>query len=285
MRLISFEQNGTAGVGLMVDDDGFIDLANAVPDLPETVREILESVEDWQEKIAAATNGKPAEKSLDDVTILPVIPAPQATWCVALNYQTHKDETGLDRSQYPEMFLRMPVSIVGHGQALVRPREEMAKRYDFEGELAAIIGKPGRYIPEIEALEYVAGYACYNEGSVRDYQSHNRQFGLGKTFEKSGSFGPWMMTADEFGDPYQHNIITRLNGQEKQNSSINLILTRIEAIIAYLSEGYTLQPGDVIVTGTPGSLPGTNKAMEPGDMCEIEITGLGVLSNPVIAAE
>ena len=285
MRLISFEDNGQAGVGVMVGDDGFIDLATAAPDMPVTLKEILESVDGWQDKIAAATDGKAADRALGDVTLLPVIPSPQASWCVALNYQTHKDETGLDRSEYPEMFLRMPVSIVGHGQELVRPREEMAKRYDFEGELAAVIGKPGRYIPESEAFDYIAGWSCYNEGSVRDYQSHNRQFGLGKTFEKLGSFGPWMMTPDEFGDPYQQNIITRLNGQEKQNSSINLILTRIEGIIAYLSEGYTLQPGDVIVTGTPGSLPGTNKAMEPGDVCEIEITGLGTLSNPVIAAE
>jgi 2-keto-4-pentenoate hydratase/2-oxohepta-3-ene-1,7-dioic acid hydratase in catechol pathway len=285
MRLISFEDKGQAGVGVMVGDDGFIDLAAAAPDLPKTLREILESVDGWQDRIAAAVDGKAADHALSDVTLLPVIPAPQATWCVALNYQTHKDETGLDRAEYPEMFLRMPVSIVGHGQDLVRPREEMAKRYDFEGELAAVIGKPGRYIPESEAFDYIAGYACYNEGSVRDYQSHNRQFGLGKTFEKSGSFGPWMMTKDEFGDPYQQGIITRLNGEEKQNSSINLILTRIEAIVAYLSEGYTLQPGDVIVTGTPGSLPGTTKAMEPGDVCEIEITGLGTLSNPVVAAE
>lgn len=285
MRLISFEDDGRAGVGVMVGDDGFIDLAQAAPDIPNSIREILESVDGWQDKIAAATDGKSAGRALADVSLVPVIPSPQATWCVALNYQTHKDETGLDRSQYPEMFLRMPVSIVGHRQALVRPRVEMAKRYDFEGELAAIIGKPGRYIPESEAFDYIAGYACYNEGSVRDYQSHNRQFGLGKTFEKSGSFGPWMITRDAFGDPYQQSIITRLNGAEKQNSSINLILTRIEGIIAYLSEGYTLQPGDVIVTGTPGSLPGTNKAMEPGDVCEIEITGLGTLSNPVVAAE
>jgi 2-keto-4-pentenoate hydratase/2-oxohepta-3-ene-1,7-dioic acid hydratase in catechol pathway len=284
MRLISFEDTGRAGVGVMVGDDGFIDLASAAPDMPNSIREILQNVDGWQDKIAAAVDGKAAERALADVTLLPVIPSPQATWCVALNYQTHKDETGLDRSEYPEIFLRMPVSIVGHGQDLVRPREEMAKRYDFEGELAAVIGKPGRYIPESEAFDHIAGWSCYNEGSVRDYQSHNRQFGLGKTFEKSGSFGPWMMTPDDFGDPYSQSIITRLNGEEKQNSSINLILTRIEGIIAYLSEGYTLQPGDVIVTGTPGSLPGTNKAMEPGDVCEIEITGLGTLSNPVIAA-
>ena len=218
MRLISFEDDGQAGVGVMVGDDGFIDLAAAQPDMPKSIREILQSVDGWQSKIAAAVDGKQAERALADVTLLPVIPSPQASWCVALNYQTHKDETGLDRSEYPEMFLRMPVSIVGHGQELVRPRQEMAKRYDFEGELAAVIGKPGRYIPENEAFDYIAGWSCYNEGSVRDYQSHNRQFGLGKTFEKSGSFGPWMMTPDAFGDPYSQSIITRLNGAEKQNT-------------------------------------------------------------------
>ncbi|MDP6427726.1 MAG: fumarylacetoacetate hydrolase family protein [Rhodospirillales bacterium] len=285
MRLVSYEYNGQAGVGVMAGDDGIVELSTAAPGMPGSLREILESVDGWFDKIAAAVDGKAPDRILAEVELLPVIPEPQATWCVALNYQTHKDETGLDRSAYPEMFLRMPISVVGHGQSLVRPRESMAERYDFEGELAAVIGKPGRYIPESEAFEYIAGYSCYNEGSVRDYQSHNRQFGLGKTFEKSGSFGPWMMTQDEFGDPYQQSIITRLNGKEKQNSSINLILTRIEGIIAYLSEGYTLQPGDVVVTGTPGSIPGTTKRMEPGDVCEVEITGLGTLSNPIIAAE
>ncbi|NQV55161.1 MAG: fumarylacetoacetate hydrolase family protein, partial [Rhodospirillales bacterium] len=254
MRLVSFKNGGKSTVGVMADESGIIDLSKAAPDLPGSIKGILESGGDWQAKIAAATDGKSADYDIANVELEPVIPAPQATWCVALNYQAHKDETGLDRSEHPEMFLRMPISVVGHGQSLMRPKPDMAKAYDFEGELVAIIGTPGRYIPESEALSHVAGWSIYNEGSVRDYQSHNRQFGLGKTFEKSGSFGPWMMTRDEFGDPYKQTIITRLDGAEKQNSGIELILTRIEGIISYLSEGYTLQPGDVIGTGTPGSI-------------------------------
>lgn len=164
--------------------------------------------------------------------------------------------------------------------------------------MAAIIGKPGRFIKRENALAHVAGYSCYNEGSVREYQSQNRQFGLGKNFERSGSFGPWLMTADEFGDPADHTVITRLNGIERQNAKISGMLFDVARLVEYLSEGYTLQPGDVIVTGSPGALPlrpGEKPEkprgrvvvkgqlhMRAGDICEIEIDGLGVLSNPVI---
>lgn len=164
--------------------------------------------------------------------------------------------------------------------------------------MAAIIGKPGRFIKRENALAHVAGYSCYNEGSVREYQSQNRQFGLGKNFERSGGFGPWLMTADEFGDPADHTVITRLNGIERQNAKISGMLFDVARLVEYLSEEYTLQPGDVIVTGSPGALPlrpGEKPEkprgrvvvkgqlhMRAGDICEIEIDGLGVLSNPVI---
>ncbi len=293
MRLITYRTSGVAGegiadgtgVGVMVDDKQFVDLARHAPNLPKSIRGLLESGMDWQSRVEKAVKGKSADNSIDNVVLDPVVPNPQATWCLALNFQLHKDETGLERSQYPEIFQRMPSSVVGHNQPLVRPRAELCKRYDFEGELAFIVGKRGRYVSEKNAFSYIAGYAPYNEGSVREFQLHNRQFGLGKNFEKSGSFGPWMMTADEFGDPYKQREITRVNGVEKQNTSLSEMLNSIENILNYLSTGYEIRPGDVCAIGTPGSIPGTTKLLNVGDVCEVEITGLGILSNPVIAAD
>lgn len=298
MRVISYRHDGTPGVGVMVDDKGFVALSAAAPDLPDTLRAILE-IDPSLERVAKATDGKPADLSIDEVRFDPVIPAPHATWALALNYKLHIEETGLTTSRdYPQIFHRMPICQVGHGEALWAPNLKIAEAYDYEGELAVIIGKPGRFIAPENAFAHVAGYACYNEGSVREYQSQNRQFGLGKNFERSGSFGPWLMTPDEFGDPADHTLITRLNGMERQNAEISNLLFDVPRLVAFLSEGYTLQPGDVIVTGSPGALPlGSGEKpetpkgsvvvagqlhMRAGDVCEVEVDGLGVLSNPVI---
>jgi 2-keto-4-pentenoate hydratase/2-oxohepta-3-ene-1,7-dioic acid hydratase in catechol pathway len=293
MRLITYRTSGIAGngyvdgtgVGVMTDDTHFIDLARHAPDLPKTIRGLLELGSDWQARVEKVVKGKSADNSIDNVVLDPVVPNPQALWCLALNFQLHKEETGLERSQYPELFMRMPSTVVGHKQPIVRPRQEIADRYDFEGEVAFIVGTPGRYVKEKDAFSHIAGYAPFNEGSVREYQAHNRQFGLGKNFERSGSFGPWMMTADEFGDPYKQREITRVNGVEKQNTSLSEMLNSFENIVSYLSQGYTLRPGDVCAIGTPGSIPGTVKRLNVGDVCEVEITGLGILSNHVIAAD
>ena len=249
--------------------------------------------------IAETVKGNEGDFRIDQVQLDPVIPEPHATWALALNFQMHIDETSLTTSpDYPQIFQRMPISVVGHHEALWCPDPKVAKTFDYEGELAVVIGTPGRHIAVERALSHVAGYACYNEGSVREFQGHNRQFGLGKNFERSGSFGPWLMTADEFGDPKTHRVITRLNGVEKQNELLDKMIFPVEQVIHYLSTGYTLQPGDVIVMGTPGALkkppgyvlgpydsprnPGRTR-MKPGDLCEVEITGLGVLSNAIVA--
>ena len=284
MRLISYRTDDGAGVGVMVDDTGFVALNQAAPDLPDTLRGLLE-LDDGLARAAGAVAGKAATHSLDDVILDPVIPNPGAIWCAALNYAAHQEEVGRGRSEYPEIFLRTPASLVGHMQPVVAPYGGQVTRFDFEGELVAIIGKGGRHIAEEDALTHVAGYAVGNEGSVREYQRHNRQYGIGKNFEASGSVGPWMMTADEFGDPYVQSIITRSGGIEKQNCSIGLILAKIEEIIAYTSKGHHFQPGDMIFTGTPASLPDTVKLMKPGDTVEIEITGLGTLVNSVVQGD
>ena len=298
MRIISYRNGGAASVGVMVDDNGFVPLASAAPELSGTLRAVLE-MDPTLEQVRAAVAGKPAEMSIQDVAFDPVIPEPHATWALALNYTLHIEETGLTTSrEFPQIFLRMPIAQVGHRQDLWAPRLDIAEAYDYEGELAVIIGKPGRHINRVDAFDHVAGYACYNEGSVREYQSHNRQFGLGKNFERSGSFGPWLMTPDEFGDPAKHTLVTRLNGIVRQRAALSGMLFDVPRLIEYLSEGYTLQPGDVIVTGSPGALPlrpedrpETPRGpvvvegqlhMRASDICEVEIDGLGVLSNPVV---
>ena len=284
MRLISYSADGAGGVGVMVDETGFVALNDAAPDLPATLRGLL-ALDDGLARAAEATSGKSATHSIGDVTLDAVVPDAAAIWCAALNYSAHQEEVGRGRSEYPEIFLRTNASVVGHLQPLVAPYGPGVTRFDFEGELVAIIGKGGRHIAEADALDHVAGYAVGNEGSVRDYQRHNRQYGIGKNFDSSGSVGPWMMTSDEFGDPYAQTIITRSGGTEKQKCSIGLMLAKIEEIIAYASKGYDFQPGDMIFTGTPASLPDTVKLMKPGDTVEIEVTGLGTLVNPVVEGD
>ncbi|MFM9970280.1 MAG: fumarylacetoacetate hydrolase family protein, partial [Burkholderiales bacterium] len=193
-------------------------------------------------------------------------------------------------------------SQVGHLQPIVAPPMEIGSAFDYEGELAVIIGRGGRHIPVDKALDHVAGYSIYNEGSVRQFQEHNRQFGLGKNFGASGSFGPWLMTPDEFGRSETHWVRTRVNGYLRQEAPVSDLLFSVERLIHYLSTGYSLVPGDVIVTGTSGVLPrkpgdvegdpakqfGRFKIpglvhMKPGDIVEVEVDGLGVLKNPVVA--
>jgi 2-keto-4-pentenoate hydratase/2-oxohepta-3-ene-1,7-dioic acid hydratase in catechol pathway len=299
MRLISYRQGGKPGIGVMADDKSFVALPKAAPDLPTSLKALIE-LEGGFARAAAAAKGKKADLSFAEVDLDPIIPDPNAIWCLALNYKLHINETGLTTSaKYPQIFLRMPCSQVGHLQPILCPDPAVAKKYEYEGELAVIIGKGGRHIPPERALDHVAGYSCYNEGSVREYQGHNRQFGLGKNFEQSGSFGPWLMTPDEFGDPSKHRIITRVNGIERQSATTDLMVFDVPHLINYLSQGYYLRPGDVIVSGSPGSLPphpgetpppnegGVYVAgmvqMKPGDTCEVEISGLGTLSNPVVA--
>ncbi len=299
MRLISYRHDGAPGVGVMVDDDGFVALSSAAPDLPPTLRGIIELGDDGLGRAGAAADGRTPDLTLAEVELEPVIPEPNAIWALALNFATHIEETRLTTSEsYPQVFLRMGASQVGHRRPLLCPDPAIAKPYDYEGELAVIIGTTGRHIAAADALRHVAGYAIYNEGSIREFQRHNRQFGLGKNFEQSGSFGPWMMTTDEFGDPRGHVLTTRLNGIDKQHASLGEMIFSVEQVIEYLSTGYALRPGDVIVMGTPGAIPpaqGTAPGerdsrrvagrthMQPGDLVEVEISGLGTLVNEVVA--
>mgnify|MGYP003126342786 CR=1 FL=1 len=222
--------------------------------------------------------------AVDAVTLLPPVPNPDKILCIGLNYMTHIRETGRDAPKQPSIFTRYPSSLVGHGVPLIRPAA--SDWFDFEGELAVVIGKPGRAIPAERAMEHVAGYSCFNDGSVRDFQRHTTQFWAGKNFDRSGSMGPWLVTADELGDPVAQSMTTRLNGEVMQSTPISDLAFDIPALIAYISTVTELLPGDVIATGTPsgvGLFREPKVFMQPGDRIEVEITGIGTLANDIVA--
>lgn len=219
---------------------------------------------------------------LDNVELLPVIPNPEKIICVGLNYESHRIETGMPEMDHPVLFTRFAATQVGHGASIIRPT--VSEKLDFEGELAVIIGKTGRHIPRDEAMQYVAGYSCYNDASVRDWQMHSRQFTAGKNFDNTGAFGPWMVTVDEVGNISQETVSTRLNGEQVQHSAFSDLIFDVPALIEYISTFTTLVPGDVIVTGTPGGVGVVRKPrlyMKPGDVVEVEISCVGVLKNPI----
>lgn len=238
----------------------------------------LAALLDGDAPIAAGWDGPVAE-----CRFAPVIPRPGAIWCVGLNYEDHRIETGREKAAYPTLFTRFPVCLVGAGEPLARPRA--SHQLDYEGELAVVIGRPGRHIPEARALDHVAGYACFNDASVRDFQGHSSQFGPGKNFHRTGGFGPWLVTTEEIPEPQDLEIRTRLNGVVMQESHTSRMTWGVRELIAYLSQITPLLPGDVIATGTPsgvGVARDPQVFLKPGDTVEVEIEGIGVLRNPVV---
>jgi len=281
VRVISYTHNGTDGLGVMVDDKGFVALSGASADLPTTMMGLL-NVDDWQTKIAVAVDGKDADLSIDDVQLLPLISDTPVIWCVGVNYKEHQDETGRGAQEEPMFFIRTNHGLIGAYDPIIRPN--ISDMLDFEGELAVIIGKGGRHISKEKAHEHIAGYSIFNDGTIRDWQRHTIQFCPGKNFEGTGPFGPWLMTPDEFGDPYAQELTTRLNGESVQYTSIADMDHKIDKQIEYLSTVHTLRPGDVISTGTPGGVGSRREPplwMKPGDTVSVEITGLGIIENKI----
>jgi 2-keto-4-pentenoate hydratase/2-oxohepta-3-ene-1,7-dioic acid hydratase in catechol pathway len=216
----------------------------------------------------------------------PLISDPGRVICVGINFLAHIKEMGREPPDYPWLFVRWGDSQVGHGQPLIRPAA--SKMFDYEGELAVVIGKTARHVKAVDALDYVAGYSCFMDGSIRDWQNHGSQFTPGKNFNSSGSFGPWLVTADEIPDPAVLKLETRLNGEVMQQAPISDLKFDIPALIEYCSTFAELHPGDVISTGTPGGVGFARKPpvwLQPGDVLEVDIDGIGVLSNPVEAEQ
>jgi len=277
MRLVSFlRADGQASYGTVdgdrVRDAGAV-LGGRWPDLAAVMAA----------GALADLDGTGPELALADVHLLPPIPAPGKILCIGLNYLPHILETGRAKPEWPSIFTRYADSLVGAGAPLVRPRA--STRFDYEGELAVVIGTAGRHIPADRAWDHIAGYACFNDGSIRDYQNHTTQFWPGKSFEKSGSFGPWIITADAVGDITAQALTTRVDGQVVQHTPISDMAIAIPELIAYASTVTTLRPGDVIATGTPGGVGNHRKPqlfLEPGMTVEVEITNVGLLSNGVI---
>ena len=223
------------------------------------------------------------ELAWSDVTLLPVIPDPSKILCIGLNYQKHKIETGRPDADHPTVFTRFADSQVAHGQPMVKPAS--SERFDYEGEMAIIIGRGGRNIPIENALDHIAGYACYNDGSIRNWQRHTSQFTPGKNFPATGGFGPYMVTPDEVGDYKTLPIQTRLNEKIMQDASLADLIFPLEHLISYCSAFTPLSPGDVIVTGTPGGVGDRRDPpvyMFDGDVIEVDIGCLGTLVNYVI---
>ena len=272
MKYASFlRPTGTPSFG-RVDGDAIIELASAAtPDLKTALSQ------------GALTRATPGERfALSGVTLLPVIPNPTKIFCVGHNYESHRQETGRAKVDHPSIFTRFADTLVAHGQPILRPKASTS--LDYEGELAVVIGRAGRAIPEARALEHVAGYAAFNDASVRDWQWHTSQFTPGKNFAATGAFGPWMVTTEEIEPGTTLSLTTRLNGQVMQQATTQMMIFPIPRLIAYCSTFVPLESGDVIVTGTPGGV-GTRRNppifMKPGDVVEVEVDRIGCLRNTI----
>lgn len=279
MKLASFVRNGQNSYGAVVGN-GIVDLGALLGKRYADLKALLAA--DALGEAAQALTGRAADCALSEVQMLPVIPNPGKIWCCGLNYADHVRETQRDFTEQPTFFQRYADSQVGHDQPLLRPRE--STQLDYEAEIAVIIGKPGRRISRDQAAAHVAGYACYNDGSVRDWQRHTTQFAPGKNFYRTGGFGPWMVTADEIPFGTLMTLSARLNGKEMQRATTDMMLHDIARQIAYVSTVAPLEAGDVIVTGTPGGVGARRTPpvwMKDGDVIEIEIDRVGILRNTI----
>jgi 2-keto-4-pentenoate hydratase/2-oxohepta-3-ene-1,7-dioic acid hydratase in catechol pathway len=277
MRFASYLNNGRASFGL-VTAAGIVDLSGKAPSLKAAIAAgTLDSIGK-----AAASQAQDLQER--DVTFLPVIGDPAKIFCVGLNYEMHRQETGRSVVGHPTIFTRFADSQGGHDGEIVLPR--VSTMLDFEGELAVIIGKGGRHIAEADGWDHVAGYACYNDASIRDWQNHTHQYTPGKNFPTTGPFGPYLVTPDEVGEIGPQTIQTRLNGATVQSATLGDMIFSIPVIIAYLSAFTPLSPGDVIATGTPGGVGFKREPqlfMKAGDVVEVEIEKVGLLRSHVVA--
>lgn len=281
MRLITFETSIGPRAGIC-DGDNVFDLSSVAPDLPTGLVDLI-ATGALNAATRAAKAASAAPQLLAELRLLPPVPRPGKIVCLGLNYVDHAAEGGHAKPEYPSFFLRGATSLVAHGAPILRPR--CSDKLDYEAELAVIIGRRARHVPKSEALAYVAGYSCFNDGTLRDYQRKTSQWTIGKNFDATGGFGPWLVTADELPPgAVGLSIQSRLNSKVMQSANTRDMLFPVDETIALLSECLTLEPGDVIAMGTPAGVGYARKPpvwMKPGDRIEIEIEGIGILSNPI----
>lgn len=283
MKLASYVTGQGASYGI-VEGGRIVDLANRIGTRYPDMRTLLEG--EGLEVARRAAKGATADFTLSEVTFLPVVPNPRRIICAGLNYEEHRVEGNRPKTADPALFVRLPESQTGHLRSLIIPAE--TKQFDYEGEVALVIGKAGRRIAAATALQHVAGYACYNDGSARDVQLATSQWTPGKNFPCTGAFGPWLALSDELPADSVMTLVTRLNGQEMQRATTDMMIFSIPQLISFISAFTTLQTGDVIVTGTPGGVGLRRKPpvfMKHGDRVEVEVSGVGTLVNTVVAEE
>jgi acylpyruvate hydrolase len=284
MRFATISHQGAPRLAAWRGHD-LIDLTIAAPGLPATMIEMLAGGAELHAAVAKALASSPASALLDPqaVSYLPAVPRPGKIICVGLNYADHSAESGFKQPDYPTLFGRFSTSLIGHGASMIRPN--LSDQLDFEGEIAAIIGRTGKHIDKTRALDHVAGYSIFNEGSVREYQFKAPQWTVGKNFDGTGAFGPAVVTADELPPGMRgRRLETRLNGETMQSTSTDDMVFDVASLISIISQAITLEAGDVIVTGTPAGVGLARKPplfMKPGDICEVEVEGLGILRNPI----
>jgi acylpyruvate hydrolase len=283
MRFVFFESNDGRGLAAERVIGSYCGLLNSDPKYPGDLDKLIGLGHEALEQ-AHRTLLEGDEIDSETIRYLPPFLKPGKIICIGLNYVDHSIESGFEQPSYPTLFARFTSSIVGHKRPLIRPA--VSEQLDYEGEIAAIIGRKGRHITKSEALEYVAGYSVFNEGSVREYQFKAPQWTMGKNFDETAGFGPSFVTADELPPGCRGlRLRTRLNGKVMQDTSTDDMVFDVASIISIVSEAITLDPGDVIVTGTPPGIGFARKPpvfMKAGDVCEVEVDGLGTLVNPVL---
>jgi 2-keto-4-pentenoate hydratase/2-oxohepta-3-ene-1,7-dioic acid hydratase in catechol pathway len=280
MKLVTFFANGAPRLGV-VDGDAVIDLAAAEPGLPTEMTAFLAAGADALAGAARALRGKSRRQPLAGLTLGPPILRPPKFLAIGLNYADHVAETGMTAPEFPVFFNKQSTCIVGPGAPVHRPR--VSTMLDYEGELGVVIGRRCRHVPRERAHEVIAGYVVVNDVTVRDWQMKAPTMTIGKSFDTHGPIGPWIVTGDELGDPHVLGLKTWVNGELRQNANTSSMIYDCFAQVATLTTAFTLEPGDIIATGTPsgvGMMQG--KFMVPGDVVRIEIDGIGRLENPVI---
>jgi len=278
MKLASYIANGKPSFGAVVGD-GVVTMNDKLGGRFATLRDaIAGGAVDEMKRLA---NGATPDQKLAGLTFLPLIPNPEKILCVGINYKSHAAEHGTEAPKLPNIFTKFVNTLVAHEGDMLRPK--VSTSFDFEGELALVIGKGGRHIKAADALKHVAGYTCYCDGSVRDFTKYSLV--AAKNFLRSSPLGPWMVTADEIPDPTRLTLVTRLNGKEMQRSGTDMLIHSIPAIIEFCSVFTPLAPGDIIATGTPDGIGAKQNPpvwMKAGDVLEIEISGIGTLRNKIV---